>query len=185
VVKYGLIGDQAFFEWCEDNGAALLAGDPEARLHAIRACVAAKADVVAQDERETSGARALLNLGHSFAHALEAETGFSDRLLHGEAVAIGLALAFRFSAQRGLCGAKDAARVVRHLRAVGLPTTPGEAGIEAEGARLAGVMKHDKKSAGGLALILVRGIGQAYVDRSLTLEEVAAFLDAQRDPHGD
>ncbi|HEY0116801.1 MAG TPA: 3-dehydroquinate synthase [Allosphingosinicella sp.] len=180
VVKYGLIGDAPFFAWCEEHGASLLAGDPAARLHAIRTCVAAKAEIVAQDERETIGRRALLNLGHSFAHALEAETGFSDRLLHGEAVAVGLALAFRLSAARGLCAPEDAARVIVHLRRVGLPTSLGEAGIAADGAALAGHMRHDKKAAGGLRLILARGIGDAFVDASVTFEEVAAFLDAER-----
>ena len=107
VVKYGLIDDAAFFDWCEANGAALLAGDREARVHAIATSVAAKARIVAADERETTGTRALLNLGHTFGHALEAETGFSDRLLHGEGVAAGMALAFRFSVARGLCAAAD------------------------------------------------------------------------------
>jgi 3-dehydroquinate synthase len=180
VVKYGLIDDESFFAWCEEQGAALLAGDAEARLHAVRACVAAKARVVAQDERETGGARALLNLGHSFAHALEAETGYSERLLHGEAVAVGLALAFRLSGERGLCPAEDVDRVVRHLRAAALPATLSEAGVDAGGARLAEHIRHDKKGAGGIALILVRGIGQAYVDRSVSLEEVADFLERQR-----
>ena len=123
IIKYGLIDDPNFFAWCEAEGAGLLAGDAAARVHAIAHSVAAKARVVAADERETSGARALLNLGHTFGHALEAETGFSDTLLHGEAVACGMALAFRFSAALGLCPREDAARVDAHLSASGLPVT--------------------------------------------------------------
>ena len=119
VVKYGLIDDAGFFAWCEANGAALLAGDAAARAHAVAVSVAAKARIVAEDEFETTGRRALLNLGHTFGHALEAETGFSDRLLHGEAVALGMALAARFSARRGLMAAGEAERVVAHLAAVG------------------------------------------------------------------
>jgi 3-dehydroquinate synthase len=111
VVKYGLIDDFAFFEWCEANGGKLLSGDPEAREYAIAHSVAAKARIVAEDERETTGKRALLNLGHTFGHALEAEAGFSDKLLHGEAVAAGMALAFAYSARRGLCpGGRPARR---------------------------------------------------------------------------
>jgi len=120
VVKYGLIDDAEFFGWCEANGAALLAGEPDARAYAIEKSVRAKAAIVAEDEYETSGRRALLNLGHTFGHALEAETGYSERLLHGEAVAAGMALAFRFSARQGLCSREDADRVSAHLRASGL-----------------------------------------------------------------
>ena len=179
IVKYGLIDDPAFFAWCESHGAALLDGDADARVHAIATSVAAKARIVAADERETTGVRALLNLGHTFGHALEAETGFSERLLHGEAVAAGMALAFRFSAARGLCPAKDADRVAALLRAAGLPDGLAAAGIDAAGARLAAHMAHDKKKAGGrVPFILARGIGQAFVDHSVDLDEVAAFLDS-------
>lgn len=180
VVKYGLIDDFAFFEWCEANAAALLAGDPAARAHAIAHSVAAKARIVAADERETSGMRALLNLGHTFGHALEAEAGFSDRLLHGEGVAAGMALAFGFSAARGICPGQDAERVAAHLAAVGLPDGLKAAGITASGARLVEHMLHDKKmSAGTLPFLLARGIGRTYIDRNVDLGEVAAFLDAQ------
>ena len=180
VVKYGLIDDFAFFEWCEANAAALLAGDPAARAHAIAHSVAAKARIVAADERETSGMRALLNLGHTFGHALEAEAGFSDRLLHGEGVAAGMALAFGFSAARGICPGQDAERVAAHLAAVGLPDGLKAAGITASGARLVEHMLHDKKmSAGTLPFLLARGIGRTYLDRNVDLGEVAAFLDAQ------
>jgi 3-dehydroquinate synthase len=182
VVKYGLIGDPAFFAWCEDNGAALLAGAPAARDQAIRTCVAAKADIVAEDERETGGRRALLNLGHTFGHALEAAAGFSDRLLHGEAVAIGMALAFRFSADRGLCREEDAERVAAHLAGVGLPTSLSQAGAEAEPEMLTARMLHDKKALDGrLRLILARGIGEAFVADDVDPVEVALFLRAEKD----
>jgi 3-dehydroquinate synthase len=172
VVKYGLIGDPAFFAWCEANGAALLAGDGAARLHAIATSVAAKAAIVAADERETSGRRALLNLGHTFGHALEAQAGFSDRLLHGEAVAIGMTLAARFSAARGLCPAADAARIAAHLGAVALPTEQAE-----PPAALVRHMLLDKKGSGGrIPFILLRGIGQAYVDTDVELSQIEAFL---------
>ncbi len=178
VVKYGLIDDSDFFAWCEDHGATLLAGDADARIHAIRHSVVAKARIVAEDEHETTGARALLNLGHTFGHALEAEAGFSDRLLHGEAVAAGMALAFGYSAERGLCAANDAARVSAHLRAVGLPDGVAAAGISASGTMLVDHMRHDKKmTAGTLPFLLARGIGRTYLDKSVDLADVAAFLD--------
>jgi 3-dehydroquinate synthase len=178
VVKYGLIDDPAFFAWCEANGAALLTGDPAARAHAIAHSVAAKARIVAADERETRDVRALLNLGHTFAHALEAETGFSDKLLHGEAVAAGMALAFGFSAARGLCPPEDAVRVAAHLRSVGLPDSLAACGITASGETLVAHMAHDKKmDAGTLPFLLATGIGQTYLDRSVALTDVAAFLD--------
>lgn len=181
VVKYGLIDDPAFFAWCEINGAALLAGDEAARAHAIETSIAAKARIVSEDEREESGRRALLNLGHTFAHALEAETGYSDRLLHGEAVAAGMALAFAYSVRRGLCPPEDATRVAEHLRAVGLPASLGDCGIDASGAKLTAHMLHDKKmEAGTLPFLLARGIGRTFLDRSVDLADVAAFLDAHR-----
>lgn len=176
VVKYGLINDPDFFAWCEAHGPALLAGDLDARTHAIRTSVAAKAAVVAADERETLNIRALLNLGHTFGHALEAERGFSDALLHGEGVAAGMALAFVFSAERGLCAAADAERVAAHLAATGLPY--GLQGFNTPGAHLVAHMLHDKKRSGGtLPFILARGIGQSFVDSSVALDDVAAFLD--------
>jgi 3-dehydroquinate synthase len=180
VVKYGLIDDADFFAWCEENGAALLAGNPAARTHAIAHAVAAKARIVAADEHETSGLRALLNLGHTFGHALEAEAGFSDRLLHGEGVAAGCALAFRYSARLGLCSVDDADRVAQHWRAVGLPDGLAAAGIDAPSARLIEHMRHDKKMAAGtLPFLLARGIGQTYLDRNVRLDDVAAFLDTE------
>jgi len=181
VVKYGLIDDAAFFAWCEANGAALLAGDSEARHKAIAHSVSAKARIVAADERETQDVRALLNLGHSFGHALEAETGYSDRLLHGEAVAAGMVLAHEFSAANGLCPPEDAARVRDHLASVHLPHSLASAGINTGGAELAAHMAHDKKvRAGKLPLILTRGIGQSFVTDEYGLDKVAAFLDGVR-----
>ncbi len=172
VVKYGLIADAGFFDWCETEGAALLAGDADARRHAIETCVSAKAAIVAADERDTNGRRALLNFGHTFGHALEAEAGFSDALLHGEAVALGIDLAFRFSVERGLCPAADAERVAAHLRAAGLG-----APFPAAADRLVAHMAGDKKRSGGrLPFVLTRGIGKAFVDTSVEIEDVAAFL---------
>ena len=181
IVKYGLIDDPAFFAWCEAHGAALLAGDRAARIHAIAYSVAAKARVVAADERETSGLRALLNLGHTFGHALEAETGFGDRLLHGEAVACGMALAFRFSAAQGLCPAGEAARVGRHLAEAGLPITLSEAQADAPGETLVAHMAHDKKmESGRLPFLLARGIGETFLAKDVDLAEVARFLEGER-----
>ena len=151
MVKYGLIGDAGFFAWCEANGAALLAGDKAARVQAIETCVKAKTALVAGDERDTKGRRALLNFGHSFGHAIEAETG----LPHGEAVAIGMAMAFELSVERGFCPPEDAARAIAHLAAVGLPVE-----TDLDPARLAARMAHDKK---GGALVLTRGIGKAFL----------------------
>ena len=180
VVKYGLIDDPDFFAWCETNGAALIAGDIDARAYAIAKSVTAKARIVGADERETSGARALLNLGHTFGHALEAETGFSDRLLHGEGVAAGMAIAFRYSVARGLCPPVDSARVDAHLASVGLPTGARSA-TNADGATLARHMAHDKKRDGGsVPFLLARGIGQTYLERDVALDDVAAFLDKDR-----
>lgn len=181
VVKYGLIGDPDFFAWCEANGERLLKGDVAVRIHAIEASVRAKAAIVAGDERETKGRRALLNFGHTFAHALEVESGYSGALLHGEAVATGMALAFRFSAARGLCTIRDAERAAAHLRGAKLPVTLAAAGIDADGRSLVGHMAHDKKRADGrLPFILARGIGDAFVESSVGLAEVEAFLDRER-----
>lgn len=181
VVKYGLIDDFAFFQWCEANAAALLAGDPAARDYAIAHSVSAKARIVAADERETTGMRALLNLGHTFGHALEAEAGFSDRLLHGEAVAAGMALAFAYSATQGLASGQDAERVAAHLRSVGLPDGVAAARIDADGATLVDHMLHDKKmDAGTLPFLLARGIGRTFLDKTVDLASVAAFLDKDR-----
>jgi len=181
VIKYGLIDDADFFGWCEANGTSLLAGDPQGRTIAITRSVGAKARIVGEDERETTGRRALLNLGHTFGHALEAETGFSDRLLHGEAVAAGMALAFRFSAAQGLCPPEDARRVTALIENAGLPATLGAAGIDATGAKLVAHMMHDKKMAGGrLPFLLAQGIGRTFLDKQVSLPAVEAFLDEER-----
>lgn len=175
VVKYGLIGDPAFFHWLEANGAAVLAREDSALVHAIQVSVRAKAVIVEQDERESGDLRALLNLGHTFGHALEAETGFSDRLLHGEAVAIGMAQAFRFSVQRGLAPAADVQRVESHLLTSGLSIrhpAPAE--------RLVAHMLHDKKrTEAGLPFILAKGIGRAFMAHDVPLDAVRAFLEAE------
>jgi 3-dehydroquinate synthetase len=183
VVKYGLLGDLLFFEWLEQHWKDVFAGTPASgnqfapREYAVRKSVEAKAAIVARDERET-GDRMLLNLGHTFGHAFEAAAGFSDRLLHGEAIGLGMALAFEFSARRGLLPKSEAERAVAHLAAVGLPThvsaIPGEPlGIDA----IMGLMSQDKKvRRGRLTFILVRGIGQAFVERNIDTGEVHAFL---------
>jgi 3-dehydroquinate synthase len=179
VVKYGLLGDAAFFSWLEANWRDVFAGGA-AREHAIAVSCRAKAGTVARDERET-GERALLNLGHTFGHALEAATGFSDRLLHGEGVALGMALAFAFSARRGLVAAAEAERVSRHLATVGLPTKISEIAGDLPGAeRLLELMAQDKKvKRGKLALILARGIGAAFIEPYVDQAEIQAFLTEQ------
>ena len=176
VVKYGLLGDAAFFSWLEANWQDVFAGGPS-REHAIAVCCRAKAGVVARDERET-GERALLNLGHTFGHALEAAAGFSGRLLHGEAVALGMALAFDFSARRKLISADDAARVNAHLAAVGLPTHIKDVpGAMPPADRLMDLIAQDKKvKRGALTFILVRGIGKAFVANNVDAADVRAFL---------
>lgn len=180
IVKYGLIDDAGFYQWCEGHAPALLRRDLQALAQAVASSCRAKARIVAADERETADIRALLNLGHTFGHALEAETGFGDALLHGEAVAIGMAQAFRFSARQGLCPAADAARVTAHLNSLGLMSRPAQAGIAADAApRLVAHMLHDKKrTPTGLPFILANGIGRSFVAQSVPLAEVEAFLAA-------
>lgn len=180
VLKYGVLGDSGFFDWCEKNGAAMIAGDRALREKAVALSVAAKARIVAEDERETTGARALLNLGHTFGHALEAETGFSNRLLHGEAVALGMVLAARYSARHGLLSESDAARVTTAVSTAGLPAEISDLGMTCDGQTLANHMLHDKKmDAGTLPFILLRNIGAAFLDRNVALADVAEFLDEQ------
>jgi 3-dehydroquinate synthase len=176
VAKYGLLGDAAFFSWLEANWHDVFNGGP-AREHAIAVSCRAKAAIVARDERET-GDRALLNLGHTFGHALEAACGFSDRLLHGEAVAAGTALAFGFSARLGLIAAAEAERAVRHLAEVGLPTRPEDipGGLPSID-RLMDLIAQDKKvKRGMLTFILVRGVGAAFVETGVDQQDVRAFL---------
>ncbi len=175
-VKYGLIGDAAFFAWLEGAWREVFAGGP-ARVRAVATSCRAKARIVAADERE-AGERALLNLGHTFGHALELATGLSDRLLHGEAVAIGMVMAFGLSARLGLCDPSVEARVARHLAAVGLPTEPGEIDGELPGAeRLIELMGSDKKVGGGkLRFILAEAIGRAFVADEVPMDNLRDFL---------
>jgi 3-dehydroquinate synthase len=183
VVKYGLIDDVAFFAWCESNWQDVFAGGPE-RDEAVAQSCRAKAAVVVRDERE-DGDRALLNLGHTFGHALERITRYdAARLVHGEGVAVGLAQAFRFSVALGLCPAADAERVEAHLAATGLPTrlsqVPGGCGTVEE---LLDAMAQDKKVKGGaLTFILARGIGQSFIARDIPVERVRAFLHDEINP---
>jgi len=179
VVKYGLLGDADFFAWLEANWRDVFAGGP-AREHAILVSCRAKAAIVARDERET-GDRALLNLGHTFGHALEAAGGFSDRLLHGEAVAAGMALALEFSARQGLMAAAEAQRAVRHLAEAGLPTALKDiAGELPPVDRLVELMAQDKKVKRGMpTFILLHGIGKAFLDRTVAAEDIRAFLAQQ------
>ncbi|WP_299875995.1 3-dehydroquinate synthase [uncultured Sulfitobacter sp.] len=178
VVKYGLLGDAAFFEWLEANGPALASGDPALRVEAVRHSVQMKADIVMRDEKE-HGDRALLNLGHTFCHALEAATGYSDRLLHGEGVAVGCALAFELSARMGLCPQEDPSRVRAHLKAMGMKTDLSDIdGDLPDAAALLDLMGQDKKVvAGRLNFILARGIGQAFVTNEVPHEAVLGVLE--------
>jgi 3-dehydroquinate synthase len=176
VAKYGLLGDAAFFSWLEANWRDVFKGGP-AREHAIAVSCRAKAAIVARDEREI-GDRALLNLGHTFGHALEAACGFSERLLHGEAVAAGMALAFGFSARLGLISAAEAERAIRHLDQVGLPTRPKDipGGLPSVD-RLMDLIAQDKKvKRGMLTFVLVRAIGSAFVESGIDPQDVRAFL---------
>ncbi len=182
VVKYGLINDPAFFAWLEENGTALIAGDRDLRRHAVLTSCQAKADIVAQDERE-GGLRALLNLGHTFGHAFEAEAGYGGGLIHGEAVALGMVMAFDLSVQMGLCPAADAARVRAHLQACGLPVELTAIGGNARTgagwnpATLVSHMMRDKKvSQGRITFVLAQGIGKAILERNVELDRVEALL---------
>lgn len=177
VAKYGLIRLPDLFAWLEENGARVIDGDAEARRHAVTASCRCKADIVGVDERE-SGDRALLNLGHTFGHALEAATGFGQHLLHGEAVAIGMVMAFDLSVRLGLCPAADAARARAHLRAVGLPVSPADIpGVAWDVDELIGHMAKDKKVKDGrIAFVLVRGIGHAFTERNVDPAAVRDLL---------
>jgi 3-dehydroquinate synthase len=180
VVKYGLIDEPDFFDWLEKNGEAVIAGDAAARAHAVITSCAAKARIVAADEREDN-VRALLNLGHTFGHAFEAAVGYGDMLLHGEAVALGMVLAYDLSAQLGLCPRGDCARIRRHFTAVGLPTDPASLNLPPKARRadrLIELMAQDKKVADGrITFILARGIGQAFVARDVDIGDVRALLE--------
>jgi 3-dehydroquinate synthase len=178
VAKHALLGDAGFYRWLEDNWRSVLGHDPAAVTHAVLRSVEMKAGIVARDEAET-GERMLLNLGHTFGHALEAWTGYSDRLLHGEGVAIGLCLAFRLSERLGACPPQTAARVAAHLKAAGLPNCIGDipGGETADAGELVRLMGQDKKVRDGRpTFILAREIGQAFVTRDVTADEARAFL---------
>jgi 3-dehydroquinate synthase len=175
VVKYGLIGDVGFFEWLEDHGAALIDGDKAARIEAIAQSCRAKAQIVSGDEHEL-GNRALLNLGHTFAHAMEAESGFSDALLHGEAVAIGMVLAFELSEALSLCQPGAATRLKAHFDGVGLPTTPKGRGFDTD--TLLAHMYQDKKVVKGqVTFILAHEIGKAVIAHDVDMAHVARVLE--------
>jgi len=177
VVKYAALGDTHFFAWLEANAATALDGDSERLSHIVAQCCRMKAAIVTRDERE-SGERALLNLGHTFGHALESATSYSGTLLHGEAVAIGMVLAFRLSERLGLAAAEHTQRLVRHLEQTGLPTRIEQiGGFTAEPRQLLEFMRRDKKAESGrLRLVLVRGIGQAFVMDNVPAEAVEAVL---------
>ncbi len=176
VVKYGLIDDPDFFAWCEANGARLLDGDGEVQRIAIEHCVRAKARFVTTDPCDTAGQRALLNFGHTFGHAIEALAGYA--VLHGEAVAVGMVLAVEFSQRVGLCPGTATERVKAHLRLAGLPTCLEEVGISDRRRDILSLMVKDKKVKGSNpVLILVRGVGRAFVATDIDLAELADFLE--------
>ena len=183
VVKYGVLGDQVFFEWLEANGSSVFARDSDALTHAILRSCQMKAEIVARDELET-GDRALLNLGHTFGHAVEAWAGYSGAVLHGEGVALGMVLAAKFSQTQGLCGPSVAARLKAHLSEFGLPgdfkSLQAEIGRLPTLEELLAFMEQDKKVRDGqLTLVLLRGIGQSFVASDVPRETIRDFLQAQ------
>lgn len=186
VVKYGLIGDPAFFIWLEENGQKITAGDHDAQTEAILVSCRAKANVVAQDEKE-KGQRALLNLGHTFGHALEAEVGYSDHLFHGEAVAIGMVMAFDLSVKMGLCPAEDAAKVRDHLTKICLPTRLSKSNhpisqVNMSAEKLFNHTLQDKKMADGrVTYVLTSGIGQAFLSADVTPEDIKHIFQMAMD----
>ena len=182
VVKYGLINDPDFFNWLEDKAHKVIAGDISARTHAVSVSCAAKAKIVAQDEKE-SGARGLLNLGHTFGHALEAEAGYNGSLLHGEAISIGMVMAHDLSAELGFCSEIDAQTVRDHFEKIGLPVSTDYVSSNALGgkklevSRLMDHMSRDKKvSNGRLTFVMTKGIGQAYLDNAVDMAVVSDFM---------
>lgn len=177
VIKYGLISDPEFYHWCAANRDGLLGADTDLLTNAIEVSCRAKARIVAEDERETSGRRALLNLGHTFGHAIEAELGYSGALLHGEAVGIGMRLALAYSARLGFCHSEAAIELEEHLLAASMPTRIPA--LAADPDALVRHMRQDKKaSAGSVPLILARGIGQAFIFPDADLGDVREFLAA-------
>ncbi len=180
VLKYGLIDDPEFFAWLEQNSGAVISGDPSARQRAVEVCCRAKARVVAADERE-SGVRALLNLGHTFGHALESMAGYGQDLLHGEGVSIGMVMAYDLSVRLGLCPQEDADRVRDHLLKVGLPVSPAAVPClrnHWSPDRMLGYIAQDKKvSDGRFTFILARGIGKAFITQDVNVETLNAVLE--------
>ena len=176
MLKHGLLCDAAFFDWLGAEGAAGAQGDPDALERAVIRSVEIKARIVGEDEKE-AGRRALLNLGHTFGHALEAELAFGETLTHGEAVALGCAMAFRYSAQQGLCAASEAERAEAGIRAAGLPTRLSAVEHTFAADALIARMAGDKKAeAGRLTLILARAVGDVFTDKNVDPETVRAFL---------
>ena len=184
VAKYGLLGDAAFFGWLESNWRSVFGNDTASLTRAIETSVKAKAAIVERDEHET-GDRALLNLGHTFGHALEAWTGYSSRMLHGEGVSIGMCLAYRLSEELGLCPTGSAVRVTAHMEAVGLPAhISAIPGGKPDAGELVRLMGQDKKVKDGkLTFILVRNIGEAFVTQDVTVDRVTGFLAREIDSH--
>lgn len=175
VVKYGLIDDPGFYSWCEANAAALIGGDLELRHEAVRRCVLAKTRFISADPDDTGGTRALLNFGHTFAHAIEAVSG--GRILHGEAVAAGMTLAMRLSARLGMCPGADAERVATHLESVRLPTELRQLSLGGQADELCRLMTRDKKAdQSGMVLVLADGIGRAKLVKGISAGELSRFL---------
>lgn len=178
VVKYGVINRRDFFTWLEENGGALLAGDKGLRQRAISESVQAKAKIVAQDERE-QGCRALLNMGHTFGHALEAAAGYSGDLLHGEAVAMGMVMALTLSVGRGDCSEDELLRLTSHLSKVGLPVRPADLDISFDVDQVMKHMLQDKKAkAGRLNFVLAKGIGEAFISDDVDMDDVRRLVEA-------
>jgi len=178
VLKYGLLGNAEFFNWLEENGAKVLALDPDAMSEAIATSCMMKAAIVAQDEQER-GARALLNLGHTFGHALEAEAGYNGDLLHGEGVSAGMLMAFEYSARQGLCSEDDAKRVAAHMEKLGLNSVSNSAAWLGDTDALMKHMSQDKKNESGkLTLILARAIGDAFVKKGASTQAVRQYLQS-------
>ncbi len=180
IAKYGMLGDAKFFDWLDENVETLISGgnDVSAMAHAVQTSCAMKARIVAEDETET-GVRALLNLGHTFGHALEAATGFSDRLLHGEGVSIGMVQAFKFSEYLGYCAKGTNERIIKHLKRAGLPTHVSEIpGTLPSNEKLVELMRQDKKAVGGkLTFILAKSIGETFIAKGVAEADVLSFLN--------
>ena len=179
ILKYALLGNAGFFDWLKENGKKVLALEPEALSYAVKVSCEMKAQIVKEDERETSGRRALLNLGHTFAHVFEAEMGYDGRLLHGEAVAVGMICAMELSVRKGWLDEPDVRAVRAHMKDVGLKTTIAEAGLpqDVDVEKLYARMFSDKKvKAGAINFVVMKAIGQAFLDNSIEKEDVMAVL---------